>query len=256
MALDLVCQLDALVEVSILHEVKHDIALRRRRVKALVSRLIVALEEHRLVLTHRHAEVVGELCYPQYIGLRTVDVLRRSAIDVDAEHKGGLVLIGKVCTGLQTDEDVGATRVEYTDLGVRCVDLRPDELSHREGDVLLLATIPYGTRILPPVTGVDDDGEEALGLHPEGCKSETEEERKYRGADVAYSVDLSERHMLGRSRVGSTNNDLFNNAKIQRFCKRGLVSSQKIIRRPLPHAGCSREGGAFFVVGTRSALYY
>ena len=37
LALDLVCQLDALVEVSILHKVKHDIALRRRRVKALVG---------------------------------------------------------------------------------------------------------------------------------------------------------------------------------------------------------------------------
>ena len=108
-----------------------------------------------------------------------MDVLRRCAIDVDAEHEGGLVLIGKVCTGLQTDEDVGATRVEHTYLGVRCVDLRPDELSHCEGDILLLATIPHGTRVLPPVTGVDDDGEEALGLHPEGSKSETEEERKY-----------------------------------------------------------------------------
>ena len=185
-----------------------------------------------------------------------MDVLRRCAVDVDAEHQGGLLLIGKVCTGLQADEDVGASGVEHTHLGVRCLDLTADELSHREGDILLLATIPYGTRVLPPVTGVDDDGEEALGLHPEGSKSETEEERKYRGADVACSVDLSERHMLGKSRIGSTNNDLFNNAKIQRFCKRGACILAEIIRRPLPHAGCSREGGAFFVVGTRSALYY
>ena len=100
MALDLVCQLDALVEVSILHEVKHNIALRRRRVEALVSRLIVALEEHRLVLAHRHAEVVGELRDPQHIGLRTVDVLRRCAIDVDAEHERGFLLIRKVSTSL------------------------------------------------------------------------------------------------------------------------------------------------------------
>jgi hypothetical protein len=55
------------------------------------------------------------------------------------------------------------------------VDLAPDELSYCQGDILLLATIPYGTRVLPPVTGVDDDGEEALGLHPERSKSETEE---------------------------------------------------------------------------------
>ena len=172
-----------------------------------------------------------------------MDVLRRCAVDVDAEHEGGLVLIGKVCTGLQTDEDVGATRVEYADLGVRCVDLLPDELSHREGDILLLATIPYGTRILPPVTSVDDDGEEALGLHPEGCKSETEEERKYRGADVAYSVDLSERHMLGRSRIGSTNNDLFNNAKIQRFCKRDLYPYGGLCEDPsLTPVAVVREG--------------
>ena len=108
---------------------------------------------------------------------------------------------------------------------MRCLDLAADELGYCEGDILFLATIPYSARVLPPVTGVDDDGEEALGLHPEGSKSETEEERKYRGADVACSVDLSERHILGRSRIGSTNNDLFNNAKIQRFCKRGLVSS-------------------------------
>ena len=60
-----------------------------------------------------------------------------------------------------------------------CADLTADELSYREGDILLLATIPYGTRVLPPVTGVDDDSEEALGLHPEGSKSKTEEERKY-----------------------------------------------------------------------------
>ena len=58
---------------------------------------------------------------------------------------------------------------------MRCVDLAPDELSYCEGDILLLATIPYGTRVLPPVTGVDDDSEEALGLHPERSKSETEE---------------------------------------------------------------------------------
>ena len=185
-----------------------------------------------------------------------MDVLRRCAVDVYAEHEGGLLLIGKVCTGLQADEDVGATGIEYAYLGVRCLDLAADELGYREGDILLLATIPYGTRVLPPVTSVDDDGKEALGLHPERSKSETEEERKYRSADVACSVDLSERHMLGRSCVGSTNNDLFNNAKIQRFCKRGLVSSREIMRRPLPHAGCSREGGVFFVVGTRSALYY
>ena len=62
---------------------------------------------------------------------------------------------------------------------MRCVDLTTDELGYREGDILLLATIPYGTRVLPPVTGVDDDSEEALGLHPEGSKSKTEEERKY-----------------------------------------------------------------------------
>ena len=256
MALDLVCQLDALVEVSILHEVKHDIALRRRRVEALVSRLIVALEEHRLVLAHRHAEVVGELRDPQHIGLRTVDVLRRSAVDVDAEHEGGFLLIRKVSTGLQTDEDVRATRVEYTYLGVRCVDLRPDELSYREGDILLLATIPYGTRVLPPVTGVDDDGEEALGLHPEGSKSETEEERKYRGADVAYSVDLSERHMLGRSRIGSTNNDLFNNAKIQRFCKRGLYSHGGSCEDPSTTLVAVVGEGPSSLVGTCGALYY
>ena len=185
-----------------------------------------------------------------------MDVLRRCAVDVDAEHEGGLVLIGKVCTGLQTDEDVRATRVEYTDLGVRCVDLRPDELSHREGDILLLATIPYGTRVLPPVTGVDDDSEEALGLHPEGSKSETEEERKYRGADVAYSVDLSERHMLGRSRVGSTNNDLFNNAKIQRFCKRGLYPRRGLCEDPSPATGEVVREGSSLLVGARGALYY
>ena len=108
-----------------------------------------------------------------------MDVLRRCAVDVDAEHEGGFLFIRKVSTSLQTDEDVRATRVEYTYLGVRCLDLTADELSYREGDILLLATIPYGTRVLPPVTGIDDDSEEALGLHPEGSKSETEEERKY-----------------------------------------------------------------------------
>ena len=163
-----------------------------------------------------------------------MDVLRRCAIDVDAEHEGGLLLIGKVCTGLQTDEDVRATRVEYTDLGVRCLDLAADELGYCEGDILLLATIPYGARVLSPVTGVDDDSKEALGLHPERSKSETEEERKYRSADVACSVDLSERHMLGRSCVGSTNNDLFNNAKIQRFCKRDLYLTEDHAKTPPP----------------------
>ncbi|KXB76475.1 hypothetical protein HMPREF3185_00401 [Porphyromonas somerae] len=40
--------------------------------------------------------------------------------------------------------------------------------------------------------------------------------------------------MLGRSRVDSTNNDLFNNAKIQRFCKRGLYPHRGSCEGPSP----------------------
>ena len=94
----MVRQVNALVEVGVLHEVKHDVALRRGRVEASVGRLIVALQEHSLVLAHRYAEVIGELGDAEDVGLGAVDALGGGAIDVDAEHHRGLVAVGEVRT--------------------------------------------------------------------------------------------------------------------------------------------------------------
>ena len=44
-------------------------------------------------------------------------------------------------------------------LGVGSLDLRPDELGHGQCDVLLLTSIAYGTRVLAPVSCIQDDGE-------------------------------------------------------------------------------------------------
>ena len=101
----------------ILHEFKHDIALRRIGVKALIALSIVLLIEDNLVLSLSNSQVVGSTVHTEGVGLQAPgDAAFGQRIGMDRDKQVGLITVGYVGTGVQGDERVGLTGIDNLDV--------------------------------------------------------------------------------------------------------------------------------------------
>ena len=148
----------------VLHEFKHDVALRRVGVEALVALLIVFLVQDYLVLALSHCQVVGSPVHTQCVGLQSSrDVTLGQCIGMYGDKEVGLVLVGNVGTGVQRHEDIRLAGVD--DLYVRTVLLHQPAKGqcHIQVDGFLLGDFAHRTCIVSAVSGVDDQREALVG---------------------------------------------------------------------------------------------
>ena len=141
----------------ILHELEHDIALGRVRVKALIALLIVFLIEDDLVLTLSHRQVVCSTVHTQRVRFQSArDAPLGQGVGVHGDKEVGLVSVGNIGTGMQGDKHIGLTRVD--DLHVRTVALYQFSKGqcNVQIDGFLLGQRTHGTRIMASMSCIND----------------------------------------------------------------------------------------------------
>ena len=160
----------ALRHVVVLHELKHDIALRRVGVEALIALLIVLLIEDDLVLSLSDGEVVGSTVHTQRIGLQASrDVSLRQGIGMDGDKQVGLVLVGNVGTGVQGDEDVSLAGIYHLHIRTVLLHQLTEGQRHVQVDNLLFGNLAHRTCIMTTMTSVDDQRKTLVGSNTSHC---------------------------------------------------------------------------------------
>ena len=111
-------ELQGLVHEIILHQLEHDIRVNRVRVEALIGRLVVRLQLHHRVLTHRHIEVLLRFLVTEDKRLHTFRGFVFRCVSVNGDEQVGIVLIGNVGARLQRNEHIRRTRIYHIHIGI------------------------------------------------------------------------------------------------------------------------------------------
>ena len=162
-ALHVFGQLDAVLHVLVLDILKHDVALGRIGIVAVIGLLIVFLKEDNRVLALGHFEVLHHarlltraLAGAEGIGLEAArHPTPWQGIDMDGDKQVGLVLVGNLRTAIEFDEAIRLAGVDH--LHARAVFLyhAPEGQGELQRQVLLLGDGADGTRIMSAVSGID-----------------------------------------------------------------------------------------------------
>ena len=156
-------QFDAVLHVLVLDKLKHDIALGRVRVVAMIGLLIVLLEVDHSVLTFSHLQVLHHtrlLTRPfagaQRIGLEpSGNPSLRQGVDVERNKEVGLSLIGDFRPSVKLHKLICLTRIDH--LHVRTLLLhQPSEGQRKlQRQVLLVRDGTLGPGVAAAMSGID-----------------------------------------------------------------------------------------------------
>ena len=164
-------QFDTVLHILILDELKHDVALRRIRIVALISLFVVLLQQDYSILTLSHFQILlytvsltSTFARTEGIGLETSgNPASGHSVDMNGNKKVGFIVVGNLSTTVKLHETVCLTGIDH--LYIWTVAL--DHLSESEGElqrqVLLLRNGSDGTCIISTVSRIDDQRELLIG---------------------------------------------------------------------------------------------
>ena len=149
-------QFHAVLHVLVLNELKHDIALWRVRVEALVLLLIVCLLQDDGVLTLSHLQILDDasllaraLARAQGIGLETTrHTPLRQGVDMHGDKQVGLVLVGDLRTAVEFHELIRLAGIDHLHVGAVALH----HLSEGEGELQRQVLLQRDGTLRPCVT--------------------------------------------------------------------------------------------------------
>ena len=154
----------------VLDEFKHDVALRRVWVEALIALFVVLLVENDLVLALSHLQIVCRTVHTQRVGLDTSrDASLGQCVRMDGDKEVGLIFISNVCARVQGNENIRLARID--DLHVAAIALyQPSEgQCDIQVDMLLLRDFSYGARIVASMSGINHQRKFLVGSNHRHC---------------------------------------------------------------------------------------
>ena len=164
-------QLDALLHILVLHQLKEDVALRRVGVEALVVLLIVVLIEYDGVLALGHLQVLFKAvgvavaaAATQGVGLvAAADAALRHGVDMYRHKEVGLVAVGHLGTLPQLQEAVVLAGVHHAHVGAVLLHDTAEGQGIAQRQRLLRRLLATGAGVLAAVAGVYHQGKHLLG---------------------------------------------------------------------------------------------
>ena len=111
--LHLLRELERLVHETVLHQLEHNIRINGIGVETLISGLIIRLQFHHSILTHRHVEVFLHLLRSENEGFHTFGFLAGRSVRVDGDKEVRVVLVGYIRARLERNKLIRCTGIYH-----------------------------------------------------------------------------------------------------------------------------------------------